>query len=213
MSLFPSLPWERMRELATRAIIAWEPPKSGLPKLQEECAEVIAAVNQYSYGRASATDLAQELADNLLMLVQAAILLGDGVMREAIKFKLQRLDERLCFERSSGCPICHGKGETEDGARCPNCYPRELSSTQHEANCLLKRGILGCSCRELLKHRLLQMRSDIAVVKDALEPPTDEWLDQVFRDFAPLTPVKEWRRRVYERCVAHHALKVEVLRG
>lgn len=170
--MFGGLPWRLMRILAENARRAWKPPKSGLPKLQEECAEVIVAVNKFGYGELTAKEVASELADNLLMLVQAALIIGEELVREAVLEKMQRLGRRLA-EHSAGCPNCEGTGVV-GSLRCPNCFP--------------------------------EVPTDFGVSHGRVPPlpPSDEWLHGVFRDFAEGTPVKEYRRRVYERCVGHY---------
>lgn len=66
-----------------------------LRMLQEECAELIAAVNQYFRARqGSESSLVEEVADATIMLAQARKLLGNQVDR-AIERKLDRLEMRL----------------------------------------------------------------------------------------------------------------------
>lgn len=208
MSLFENLlPWGRISELAARALIAWDSPRSGLPKLQEECGELVTAVNQFNYGRLGASALAEEMADVLLMVVQGAHVVGESVFYEAFQKKFQRLGARL-REHSVGCEHCGGGGEI-NGSRCPGCF----APPRHGDDCATRLGLSTCSCLLGFKLRLHAMQSVVTEAKRALERPDDDWLEEVFRDFAPELGVEEWRRRVYERCVAHHAVKVEVLRG
>jgi NTP pyrophosphatase (non-canonical NTP hydrolase) len=161
--MFSDLPWAEMRAEASRALRTWAPPRSGLPKLQEECGEVIAAVNQYSYGRLTAEGLAEELADNLLMLVQAAQIVGEAVLRNAVMAKLARLTQRL-----------------DDTWRSPQLSHPGAANVDVE---------VAQRVRALVGHG---------------REPTDEFLEELFRDFRPELDVKEWRRRLYHRAVGHY---------
>ena len=68
-------------------------------QVQEECAELIAAVNRYRRGRIPAEELAGEIADVRIMFEQALFLLGDPALVEsAYVEKLQRLKDRLDAE-------------------------------------------------------------------------------------------------------------------
>lgn len=62
--------------------------------LQEECAELIAAINQYDRGRVTEDRVAEEVADVLIMVAQARVLLGDRV-DAWLRAKLERLERRL----------------------------------------------------------------------------------------------------------------------
>lgn len=160
--MFSNIPWSVIRQQAQRALAVWAPPQSGLPKLQEECAELIAAVNQYSYGRLASDELATEIADVLLMAVQAVEIVGEELVLGAVKTKLARLTRRLDMEDAWG-------------ARGP--LPWQDTGTE------------------------LKVRSDLM---RAAREPTDDFLEELFRDFRPLMDVKEWRRRLYHRAVGHY---------
>lgn len=69
--------------------------------LQEECGELIAAINQLDRRRISVDDVAEELADVAIMLGQAAEIVGIERCREAKARKLARLEQRL-EEQSDG---------------------------------------------------------------------------------------------------------------
>lgn len=66
-----------------------------LRMLQEECAELIAAVNHYERGRLSKEVLALEVADVAIMLEQAKTLFSEGLVDRAIQVKTKRLEERM----------------------------------------------------------------------------------------------------------------------
>jgi len=66
-------------------------------QLQEECAELIAAVNRFMRKREAALDnLIEEVADVEIMLKQARLLIGnDDLVDAAVEKKIKRLRERL----------------------------------------------------------------------------------------------------------------------
>lgn len=62
---------------------------------QEECAELIAAINRMERGRPLSREQAEEeAADVILCLLQLRLMLGPGV-DERLKEKLERLEKRL----------------------------------------------------------------------------------------------------------------------
>ena len=172
--MFAGLPWEMIRSLAERARRAWKPPKSGLPKLQEECGEVIQAIGKFGYSDIGVDELALELADNVIMLAQAALIVGEYRVRAAILKKLERLAGRL-RDHCRDCIECGGTGLSGAGL-CPVCYPDVPVERVH-------------------------------VVPPPPAPPSAEWLEETFRDFRAEMPVKEWRLRVYARCVGHYLMQ------
>jgi NTP pyrophosphatase (non-canonical NTP hydrolase) len=66
-------------------------------QLQEECAELIAAVNRFLRKREGSVDaLIEEIADVEIMVQQARLLVGnDALIDAAVEKKIQRLRERL----------------------------------------------------------------------------------------------------------------------
>lgn len=64
-------------------------------KLQEECAELIAAINHRRLERISLEQLAEEVADVMIMCEQAREMLGERVVDDARNRKLERLRLRL----------------------------------------------------------------------------------------------------------------------
>ena len=68
-------------------------------QVQEECAELIAAVNRYKRGRISMAELVGEIVDVRIMFEQAMIIVGDPTLIENMFLeKLARLKERLDAE-------------------------------------------------------------------------------------------------------------------
>lgn len=60
--------------------------------VQEECGELIAAINQHRRGRLSQEDLASEVADVLIMAAQARHMVGPEIVDRMIAEKLTRLE-------------------------------------------------------------------------------------------------------------------------
>jgi NTP pyrophosphatase (non-canonical NTP hydrolase) len=67
-------------------------------QVQEECAELIAAVNRYRRGRIPAEELAGEIADVRIMFEQAMLLIDGRLVDSAFETKLTRLKDRLDAE-------------------------------------------------------------------------------------------------------------------
>jgi NTP pyrophosphatase (non-canonical NTP hydrolase) len=63
--------------------------------VQEECAELIAAVNRWSRGRGREDDVAEELADVAIMVEQAKRALPEGAFDAAYQRKINRLTCRV----------------------------------------------------------------------------------------------------------------------
>ncbi len=63
--------------------------------VQEECGELVAAVNRFDRGRAVVVELAEEVADVTILMAQARLMLGEKVVDEAIERKLARLEKRI----------------------------------------------------------------------------------------------------------------------
>lgn len=63
--------------------------------LQEECAELIAAVNQFDRGRCSIEKVAEEVADVGLMIVAARGICGEALVEGLVIKKLERLEQRI----------------------------------------------------------------------------------------------------------------------
>lgn len=85
----------RLASASRRAVASWGEPAQWR-QVQEECGELVAAVNQADRGRAgSAAKLAEEVADVTIMMAQARVMLGAEVVDAAIDRKLARLERRL----------------------------------------------------------------------------------------------------------------------
>lgn len=85
-----------IEELCSRALKRYG-SKLQLDMLQEECGELVAAVNQYRRGRISTDELVSEMADVRVMLRQMAILFRAELPKiEAEKY--ERLRQRLAGE-------------------------------------------------------------------------------------------------------------------
>jgi NTP pyrophosphatase (non-canonical NTP hydrolase) len=63
--------------------------------LQEECAELIAAVSRYLRGRYGYSQVVDELADVIIMCQQFRTVFGADAVAAAIDRKTRRLQERL----------------------------------------------------------------------------------------------------------------------
>lgn len=64
-------------------------------KLQEECAELIVAVNHYLEGRGELDDLLGEMADASIMLEQMRTYFTNSAIDTAIARKLLKLEKHL----------------------------------------------------------------------------------------------------------------------
>lgn len=84
----------RILQLARRAIRTWGATKQWA-MVQEECAELIAAVNRWDRGRITIDELADEIADVLIVAAQAAEMIPQDVIGDAITRKLDKLTRRL----------------------------------------------------------------------------------------------------------------------
>jgi NTP pyrophosphatase (non-canonical NTP hydrolase) len=63
--------------------------------VQEECAELIAAISHYKRDRIGGNTLAREVADVRIMIEQAMIIIGATTMENAINESLSKLEARL----------------------------------------------------------------------------------------------------------------------
>jgi len=81
-------------DLYKRAIELWG-SVSQYRQLQEECAELIAAINQFDRGRISLDELAEEVADVEIMIEQARLMLSDRAVDLCKERKLHRLEKEV----------------------------------------------------------------------------------------------------------------------
>lgn len=61
----------------------------------EECAELIVALRHHLRGRASGSQVIEELADVQIMLAQMFLIFGAEDVQEQIRRKILRLDQRM----------------------------------------------------------------------------------------------------------------------
>lgn len=75
--------------------------EDNLNQLQEECAELIVAVNHYRRGRITLMELAEEIADVYLMSsVIEELLNGEhrGIVQEQLLIKVEKLRSKIPYE-------------------------------------------------------------------------------------------------------------------
>ena len=76
-----------------------------LDQLQEECGELVAAVNHYRRGRITKEELAEEVADVLIMCEQVKRIVGPEHVTRWKRAKLRRMRDRIAI----------AEGVTRDG--------------------------------------------------------------------------------------------------
>lgn len=82
------------QELYQQALDTWgEGSQYGMA--QEECGELISAINRHFRGDADSDDVAAEVADVEIMCEQLRILIGDQRVEQHKTEKLDRLEDRL----------------------------------------------------------------------------------------------------------------------
>lgn len=85
---------DELTELCTRAVNVYG-ATAQLRLLQEECGELIAAVSHLERGRIDDTELADEIADVIIMCTQATAIIGTRLVSAALHAKLKRLRTRI----------------------------------------------------------------------------------------------------------------------
>lgn len=71
-----------------------------LNQAQEECAELIVAVNHYRRGRKGDVEaLAGEIADVQIMMAQLELVVGPGYVAKVRVEKLARLEDRMSLQK------------------------------------------------------------------------------------------------------------------
>lgn len=80
--------------LGDRVLSGWS-ETAQLRMVQEECAELIVAISHYQRLRAGHLPVASEVADVLIVCMQAAQMVGWDAVLDALDAKLVRLEERL----------------------------------------------------------------------------------------------------------------------
>lgn len=66
-----------------------------LRMVQEECAELVAAINRRLRGRLSDVFVAEEIADVLIVAAQARLIYGAQLVDQLVAEKLERLEDRV----------------------------------------------------------------------------------------------------------------------
>lgn len=66
-----------------------------LNQLQEECGELVAAVNQYRRGRVSDVEVVSEIADVMILVFQMEHVFGASLLQSQMEIKMSKLKERL----------------------------------------------------------------------------------------------------------------------
>jgi NTP pyrophosphatase (non-canonical NTP hydrolase) len=66
-----------------------------LDLLQEECAELIVAINHFRRGRVGPEKVAEEIADVFIMCQEGAFIVGEHLVDQQIKDKMKRTADRL----------------------------------------------------------------------------------------------------------------------
>lgn len=80
--------------LYDRALSVWG-REAQIRMAQEECAELIVAINKWSRSASAEHNVIEEVADVEIMCGQMRIILGDKSIDDAKARKLERLEERL----------------------------------------------------------------------------------------------------------------------
>jgi NTP pyrophosphatase (non-canonical NTP hydrolase) len=60
-----------------------------------EIGELLAEFGRIVQGRSSTDKMVDEIADTLIMVTQLALIYGEDAVKERIKFKLQKINEKL----------------------------------------------------------------------------------------------------------------------
>ena len=84
----------RRDALLARALAVWG-ADAQMALVQEECAELIAMISRRARLRCSDRDVADEVADVLIMATQARSIIGAAEVDAAIVRKLRRLEHRV----------------------------------------------------------------------------------------------------------------------
>lgn len=76
------------------AVLKWGSEKQ-LDMLQEECAELISAINKFKRGRITTKTLAQEIVDVKIMVQQMWEVFAPEELDEAYELKINRLERKI----------------------------------------------------------------------------------------------------------------------
>jgi NTP pyrophosphatase (non-canonical NTP hydrolase) len=91
----------RVHLACTEALRLWG-PELQLRMLQEEAGELVAIINHVARGREPLHAIAPEVADVIILCIQASIVLGADRVLEQIESKTARLERRIADERGAG---------------------------------------------------------------------------------------------------------------
>jgi NTP pyrophosphatase (non-canonical NTP hydrolase) len=89
---------QRLKSICSQAVGRYG-ATSQMNMLQEECAEYIVALSHMRRGRVGINEVADEVADIVIMCEQARLIFGGNILESAIERKLARLEERLEKEK------------------------------------------------------------------------------------------------------------------
>jgi NTP pyrophosphatase (non-canonical NTP hydrolase) len=81
-------------ELLKQALSKWG-HEAQIKMAVEECGEFLSAIMKSYRGRVTNDDIVDEIADNILMQEQMAMIFGKEKVIERIKFKMDRVKTRL----------------------------------------------------------------------------------------------------------------------
>ena len=89
------------RKVYADAIATWGPDFQVI-KIREEMGELQTAMARYEFGRESIDAVIDEVADVTIMMHQARLIFGAGLVDAAIERKLARLSDKIASARSRG---------------------------------------------------------------------------------------------------------------
>ena len=85
---------QRLTSACTRAVARYGATLQ-MNQLQEECAEYVVALSHMRRGRVGVNEVADEVADIVIMCEQAGQIFGGNILESAIERKLAKLEARL----------------------------------------------------------------------------------------------------------------------
>jgi NTP pyrophosphatase (non-canonical NTP hydrolase) len=85
---------EEMEQDLQMARTAWG-DASQMRMAQEECGELVAAINRFDRGRITNEQLAEEIADVIITVMTAKLIVGPSLIDSAIESKIYRLRDLI----------------------------------------------------------------------------------------------------------------------
>ena len=85
---------KRINKACEDAVKKWG-SESQFRMVQEECAELIAAISQWVRGRVYRDAIAEEVADVIIVLTQARHMIGERAVDAFLLQKIERLEQRI----------------------------------------------------------------------------------------------------------------------